>query len=64
MSENGIFTDSHAIMFLTEFYSRLEDVIWIKSPRSDQMKIGTKEPRMTKRRAWLLSLMDSYLGPS
>ncbi|MGE6371003.1 type II toxin-antitoxin system antitoxin DNA ADP-ribosyl glycohydrolase DarG [Planococcus kocurii] len=33
------------------------------SPLPDKMKIGTTEPRMTKGRALLLSLMDSYSGP-
>ncbi|MBO0601186.1 macro domain-containing protein [Sporosarcina sp. E16_3] len=33
------------------------------SPRPDQVKIGTKEPRMTKGRALLLSLMESYSVP-
>lgn len=33
------------------------------SPLPGKMKIGTTEPRMTKGRALLLSLMDSYSGP-
>jgi len=33
------------------------------SPQPDQIKIGTKPPRMTKGRALLLSLMDSYSVP-
>lgn len=33
------------------------------SPLPEKMKIGTTEPRMTKGRALLLSLMDSYSGP-
>jgi O-acetyl-ADP-ribose deacetylase (regulator of RNase III) len=33
------------------------------SPLADQMKIGTTEPNMTKGRALLISLMDSYSVP-
>jgi len=35
----------------------------LSSPQPDQIKIGTKPPRMTKGRALLLSMMDSYSIP-
>ena len=36
----------------------------IGAPKSDEMKVATAKPRMTRGRAVLLKLLDTYLGPA